>query len=634
MFDIVFKHKRAVQVVLALTMLPFAFFGVDSYFRTADRTPELATVGTETITRNEFDAAIKEQQDRMRESLGRNFDASMFDSPEVRFAVLENVVNQRVMQNKAKQEGFRVADGQLQQFISELPAFQDNGRFSPDRYKQMLANQSLTPAMFEDRLRRELVLGTLQEPLALANIVARASGERYLGLLEQQREVAVAAIDAEPLVKDVKIDDAQLKAEYDANQNALKTPEQVKFEYVLLTPDAVAGPAPVDPADVKKQYEENAKVYAQGEERAAAHILISVKPGASDDEKAAAKKKAAELAAQAKANPAKFGELAKQNSQDAGSASQGGDLGGFGRGTMVKPFEDAVWSMKVGDISDPVQSDFGWHVIKLNAVNGAKIRPFDEVKSQIETDLKRQHAVQKFAAAADQFQNLVYEQADSLTGVGKALNVPVQTSPLVTRTQAQAIALGSAKFVQTLFSPESLQSKRNTEAVEVGPNALMSARIIEYKPSAARPFDEVKDEIRRQLVAKTATEFAQKLGRDKLALLEQGKTAKEAGLSFARPVTVVRNQGPPGVSPAALAKIFQVDAGKLPQHVGAANERGGYSIYRVEKAIMPGTTDPVRVNAASNRVGEQLGRELYTAYVATLKAKADVKINQTNLEKK
>jgi len=634
MFDIVHKHKRTVQIVLALTMLPFAFFGVDSYFRNADRTPELATVGAEVITRNEFNEAVKEQQDRMREALGRNYDASMFDSPEVRFAVLESVVNQRLMQNKAKKEGFRVADGQLQQFISEMPAFQDNGRFSPERYKQMVANQSMTPAMFEDRLRRELALAPLQEPLALANIVARASGERYLGLLEQQREVAVAAIDAEPLVKDVKIDDAQLKAEYDANQDAFKTPEQVKFEYVLLTPDVVAGETPVDPADVKKQYDENAKVYTQAEERAAAHILVAVKPGASDDQKAAAKKKAVELAAQAKADPAKFGDLAKQNSQDLGSASQGGDLGSFVRGTMEKVFEDAVWSMKVGDISDPVQSDFGWHVIKLNAVSGAKIRPFDEVKSQIETDVRRQRAVQKFAAAADQFQNLVYEQADSLTGVAKAMNVPVQTSPLVTRTQAQAIALGSAKFVQTLFSPESLQSKRNTEAIEVGPNALMAGRIAEYKPSAARPFDEVKDEIRRQLIAKAATESAQKLGREKLALLEQGKTPKEAGLTFARPLTVVRNQGRPGVSPAALAKIFQVDAGKLPQHVGAANERGGYSIYRVEKVIMPGTTDPVRVNAASNRMGEQIGRELYTAYLATLRAKADVKINQANLEKK
>jgi peptidyl-prolyl cis-trans isomerase D len=634
MFDIVHKHKRIVQLVLALITLPFAFFGVDYYFRGADQFPEVASVGGEKITQNEFNDALREQQDRMRQALGRNFDPAMFESPEVRFAVLESVVNQRLLQNKARQESFRVTDGQLQQVIADIPAFQDNGRFSTERYRQLLAGQNMTPAMFEDRVRRELTMAPLQEPLVQGNIVARASGERYLGLLEQKREVAVASVDAEPFVKDVRIDDAQIKTFYDENQAAFKTPEQVKFEYVLLTLDAIAAQSTVDAADVKKQYDENAKAYTQAEERTASHILVAVKPDAKDAEKAAAKKKAEDLAVQARANPAKFGDLAKQFSQDPGSASQGGDLGSFARGTMVKPFEDAAWAMKVGDISDPVQTDFGWHVIKLTGITPAKVRPFDEVKGQIETDLKRQRAAQKFASAADQFQNLVYEQSDSLAGVAKALNVPVQTSPLVTRTQAQAIALGSAKFIQALFSPESLQSKRNTEAIEVGPNALMAARVLEYKPAAPRPFEEVKDEIRRQLIARGASEIAHKQGREKLALLEQGKSAKEAGISFARTVTLARNQAQAGFPPDALTKIFQVDAAKVPQYVGSTNERGGFSIYKVEKVVMPATSDPARLTAASNRVAEQIGRELTAAYLAALRAKSDVKINQANLDKK
>ncbi len=216
-----------------------------------------------------------------------------------------------------------------------------------------------------------------------------------------------------------------------------------------------------------------------------------------------------------------------------------------------------------------MQTEFGFHVIRLVDVTPARVRPFDEVKAQIETDLKRQKTTQKFAAAADQFQNLVYEQADSLAPVAKALGLTVQTSPLVTREAAQQIAMGNAKVVQALLSPESIAAKRNTDAIEIGPNALMAARLIEYKPAAPRPFDDVKEEIRRQLVRQGAVELAQKAGREKLALLEQGKSDKGVGLTFSKAVPLVRNRPQPGFAADAVTRIFQVDATKLPRYVGA-----------------------------------------------------------------
>jgi peptidyl-prolyl cis-trans isomerase D len=633
MYDFVHKHKRLTQLVLVLITLPFAFFGVDYYFQQGGSTLDVATVGGDKISQAEYADVLREQQERMRQQMGGNFDPAILDNPEVRFALLDQLVNQRLLQSRARAEAFRVTDAQLQAFIAEIPAFQDGGRFSPDRYRQVLAAQNMVPAVFEDRLRRELALAPLQDAIALGNIVARSSGERFLGLLEQQREVALYALDADAYAKDVKVDDAAVRAFYDGNDKLFMTPEQVRFEYVVLTPDGLAGQAAVEPAEVRAHYDANVASYGRPEERSASHILITVKPDAKDEEKAAARKRAEELLAQARANPAKFADLARQFSQDPGSAGQGGDLGSFPRGSMVKPFEDAVFGMKVGDIAGPVQSDFGYHVIRLNGITAATTRPFEEMKGQIETDLKRQRAAQKFAAAADQFQNLVYEQADSLQGVAKALNLPVQTSPLVTRTQAQAIAPGSAKFVQALFSPESLQAKRNTEAIEIGPNALMAARIVEFKPAAARPFDDVRDEIRRQLVRKAASETAQKVGREKLALLEQGKAA-EAGVTFGKPVTLMRNQAQPGFTPDAMTRIFQVDPAKVPQYVGAANERGGFSIYKVEKVIAPPPADAAKLGAVSARLGDQLGRELFSAYLGALKAKTEVKINQANLEKK
>jgi len=633
MYDLLYKHKRLTQLILAVIALPFAFFGVDYYFRGDTGPATIATVGRDKITEAEYDQVLREQQDRMRAQLGKNFDPAMFDSPEVRYALVEQLVNQRLLENQARNGRFRVTDGQLAQFIGQLPPFQEDGKFSPDRYKLVLAGQGMSSLQFEQRVRQELLLAPLQEPLVNGNIVARASSERYLSLLEQTREVAVAAIDPDPFVKDVKIDDAQVKAFYEQNLAAFQVPEQAKIEYVLLTQEALAPRAKVDAAEIKAAYDANAKQYTTNEERTAAHILITVKPDASDEDKAAAKKKAEALLAQAKANPAKFGDLAKANSQDPGSAPQGGDLGSFARGSMVKPFEEAVFAAKPGDIVGPVQTDFGYHVIKVNGVTPAHVQSFDEVKATIEGELKKQKAAQTFAADAEKFQNLVYEQADSLAPVAKTLDLKVESTPLVTRSEVQALARGNPKFTEALFSPDSIQAKRNTEAIEVAPNVLMSGRIVEYKPAVPRPFADVQVEIRRQLTRRAAAELAQKAGAEKLAALDAGKT-DVAGLAFGKPVVVARNQPAPGFSPDAVTKVFQAAATKLPAYAGAVNEAGGYSIYKVLRIIDAPAPDPAKLAAASSRVAEQLGRELFTAYLASLKADADVKINQGALEKK
>lgn len=633
MYDFLYKHKRITQGILALIALPFAFFGVDYYFRGDTGPQTIATVGRDKVTQADYDEVMREQQDRMRQQLGRNFDPAMFDNPEVRYALVDQLVNQRLLENRARNRRFRVTDTQLAQFIAQLPPFQDEGKFSPDRYKLVLSSQGMSPLQFEQRVRQELLLAPLQEPIVSANIVARTSSERYLSLLEQQREVAVAAIAAEPFVKDVKIDDAQVKAFYDQNLAAFQIPEQAKIEYVLFTQDALAPRLKVDPAEVKTAYDANARQYTTNEERQAAHILITVKPDAKDEEKAAAKKKAETLLAQAKANPAKFAELAKANSQDPGSATQGGDLGSFARGSMVKPFEDAVFAAKPGDIVGPVQSDFGYHIIRVNGVTPARVQTFDDVKGQIEGDLKRQKAAQTFAADAEKFQNLVYEQAESLSPVAKALDLKVETTPLVTRSQVQAIARGNPKFAQALFSPESIQSKRNTEAVEIAANVLMSGRIVEYTPASPRPFADVQEEIRRQLAQRSASERAHKSGAEKLAELNAGKIGV-AGLTFGKPVTVIRNQPQAGLPPDAVTKVFQANPAKLPAYTGAANEAGGYSIYKVIKVIDAPPADAAKLALAGTRVGEQLGRELMTAYLASLRAGADVKINQGALEQK
>lgn len=634
MFDIVSKHKRIVQIVLALVMLPFAFFGVDYYFRSSGGggADEVATFDGGRITQAEFAQSLREQQEMLMRTQ-RGVDPAMFDNPEVRFNILQQVIRDRLLDKKASDLHFRVSNAQVFDRISADPRFRDGDKFSLDHYKQLLAGAGIAEARYEEGMRKQILSEKMVDPIARGGIVARAESEGFLTLVEQQREVAVATIDGVAFVKDAKIDDAAVKAFYEANQAAFRTPEEVKFEYLVLTPDALLPQVSVTPEEVKAQYANNAKQYTKEEQRQAAHILIAVKPDAKEEDKAAAKKKADDIYAQAKADPAKFADIARKESEDPGSAAQGGDLGSNPRGTMVKAFEDTEFALKPGDIAPPVRSEFGWHVIKLLGVTPAQTRSFDEAKAQIEGDLKRQKVAQKFAAAADQFQNLVYEQADSLAGVAKTLDLKAETSGFVTRADAQRTAFGNPKFVQALFSPESITGKRNTDAIEVGANTLMAGRVLDYKPAAPRPFDDVKDEIRRQLAQRAASEMAQNAGREKLALLIAGKSDKEAGVTFGKPVTVMRNQMQPGFSPEALARVFQADAAKLPQYAGAPSERG-FAIYRVLKMTLPPTTDAAKLAAASSRIGELQSREVFDAYVASLKAKADVKVNQANLEKK
>jgi len=633
MFDLVHKHKRIAQFILALIMIPFAFFGVDYYFRGAGGPGEVAKFDGGRITEAEFANAIRDQQEQLRRT-AQGVDPAIFDNPEVRFNLIQQMLRERLVEKKGADLHFRASNSEVFDRIAADPRFQEGGKFSLDLYKGLLRQAGIDEPAFEESIRRQIQAERIVDPIARGTVVPQASAVAYVNLVEQQREAEYANIDVDAFVKDVTVDEAQEKAFYDANAAAFRTPEEAKFEYVVLTQDALLAQITVTPEEVKAQYDSAAKTYRQEEQRQAAHILIAVKPDASEAERAAAKKTAEEIAAQAKANPAKFGELAKARSQDPGSAAQGGDLGSNPRGTMVKAFDDAVFSMKPGEIAGPVQSEFGYHVIKLNGITPEKLRSFDEVKGQIETDLKRQKVAQKFASAADQFQNLVYEQADSLAPVAKALGLTIQTSPLVTRAQAQQIAMGSAKLVEALFAPESVTAKRNTDAIEVGNGAMMSARIIDYKPSAVRPFSDVKAEIHKQLVLQGASELAKKTGREKLALLEAGKSDKEVGVAFSKPVLLMRNRTQQGFTNEGATRIFQVDPSKLPAYVGTPSDGGGFAIYRVVKVIAPPDVDPAKVAAARARIGDMQSREVFEAYVNTLKDKAKVVINQANLEKK
>ena len=627
MWDFIHNHKKLIQVLLAIMFLPFAFFGIDSYFRGSDRGASVATVGGQPITQVEFAQALRDRQEQVQRMTGGRVDPALLDSPELRFGVLDGIIRQRLLINQAVRNGVTVSDQQLQQIIADQEAFQEDGKFSHTRYETLLRRQNLTPVGFENGLRRDLILERINEAYRSTAIVPNAVAERLLRITAQQREVSHAVLEPQKFLAQVSVDAGAAKQYYDSHQSEFQTAERARLEYVVLSLDAVGTQADVTADEVKQYYEQNITQYAKGDERQASHILITVDPQAGADAKQAARARAEELLKQVKQNPASFAELAKKHSQDPGSAANGGDLGFFPRGAMVKAFDDAVFQMKQGEIAGPVESSFGFHIIRVTAVKG---RGFDDVRKQVETDLRRQKAGKRFSELAEQFNNLVFEQGDSLKPAAEALKLSVQQSGWVSRSGSELKLLNNPKLLQAVFSEDVARNKRNTEVVDVGNNTLVAARILEYKPASVRPFEEVAAEISRKLTHQQAAQLAAKQGRE---LLDKLKKGENVAVAWGAPKLISR-ENPEGYSGAVLAEAFKAGTANLPAYAGVENAEGGFLLLKVSRVVDSDKIEADRRAALTEQLRQMVGQEELSAYVTSLKLKADVKVQQDQLEKK
>jgi len=627
MYDLIYSHKKLVQLVLAVIFLPFAFFGVDSYFTAGDRGGNFATVGGQPITEQEFTLALQSRQNELQRMAGGRMDPALLDSSELRFAVLDGIVRQRLLVGQAVRSGLLVSDQQLQQIIGEQPEFQEDGKFSRVRYETLLRRQGMTPVGFENSLRRDLMVERVSNAYRATAIVPNAVTERLLRINAQQREVSQSVLAPENFVAQVKLEAGAAKQHYDAHQNEFQVPEQARLEYLVLALDALAAQVEVSVDEVKQFYEQNLTQYARGDERQASHILIAVDAKASAEEKQAARGKAEQLLQQARKNPAGFAELARKNSQDPGSAANGGDLGFFPRGAMTKPFDDAVFQMKAGEIAGPVESEFGYHVIRLIAVKG---RGLEEVKQQVALDLKRQKAARKFSELGEQFNNLVFEQGESLKPAADALKLAIQSSSWVSRSGSENKLLNNQKLLQAVFAEDAIRNKRNTEVVDVGNNTLVAARVVEYKPASVRAFEEVSAGIAKRLALQQAAQLAAARGRELLAKLRQGESA---AVTWGEPKRISR-ENPQGYSGPVLVGVLKTDVRKLPAYAGIENERSEFVLLKITRVVEAEGVDAARLKAAREELRQMLGQEEFDAYVASLKLGTDIKVQKERLEKK
>lgn len=625
-----FAQYKIVKFLFAIFLIiPFGLFGIDYYFRTPVGGDTVATVGDLRVSQQDFDTALRQQQETLAAQFGRNFDQSIMENPELRRSVLDRVINERLVAQGARRAGVSIDDKALADRIANEPAFQEDGKFSRSRYEAIARAQGYSVVGLDEVLRDEMRLSRYRDAIVRTAIVPRATLEGFIRLSEQSREVSMVAIGPEAFLAAVKPTEEQLKAYYDARAKEFAVPEQVRVEYVELSLDALAAKTPADPEEVKKFYEANKSRFVQREERRASHILLTVKPDASDAEKKAVEEKAKAIADEVRKKPASFADVAKKQSQDPGSAVQGGDLGFFARGAMVKPFEEAAFGAKKDEIVGPVKSDFGWHVIRVADIRPEKGKSLAEATPEIEAELKKGIAARRYSEVAEGLTNIVYEQSTSLKPAADAFGLTVQQSGWIPKGGAAPGVLNNPKLLAEIFSDNAIKAKRNTAAIEVAPSVMVAARVVEHKAADQRPFDTVRAAIEQRFKREEAVKLAVADGEAKLKAVVEGK---DAGLKWPAPLSVSR-QKPGGLPPQVLDKVFRADAKQLPAVVGVATPMG-YSLVKISKVIEVDKIDDDKRKALAEQLKQTLALAELESTLATLRGRVGVQVSKEAFDRK
>ena len=632
MFQFIEKQKKLIQVLLGLIALTFMTWGIQSYTQFRGESDAVATIDGAKISQREYSEALQRQQDRLRAVFGSQIDPDQLDTPRLRRAVLDDMINKRLVATAAVKSKLMVSDDTVRQAILAIPAFREQGRFSKLAYEEVLRSQGMTPEIFEANMRYELSLAQLTTAVKDSAIPSRTVTANLMRLLEEQREITQALVPVEPFLAKVTIDAAQAKAYYDSHPDQFNVPERVKAQYVVLSADALAKDVSVTEAELKAAYDSQPSRFRTDEQRRASHILIQVAPDAKPAVREAALKKAETILAEVRKSPDRFAELAKKDSQDPGSAEKGGDLGYFNRSMMVKPFADAVFSLKqVGDISGVVKTEYGYHIIKLTGVQPGRARSLDDVRSELTAQLRKQKAAAEFTKEAETFSDIVFEQSDSLQPVADRFKLKLQSTGWITRAADKAPPpLNNPKLIASLFSDDTMNHKRNTESVQVAPDTMVAARVLEHQSATLRKFADVKDQIEKKLRHDEALKLA---GKDGAAILSKLRLGADVGLKWSAPQLVSRRD-PKGLSPDALQQVVAADVSKLPVYVGAEKGGAGYAIYRISKVVEPAKKTDAQQAADLSRIEAVEGAAEYDAYVASLRKRADIEINKKNLERK
>ncbi len=628
MFDFVRKHTRIMQFILFLLIFPsFVLFGLEGYNSFREGGSTVATVDGHAITQAEWDAEHRNQVERMRSSMP-NVDVKLFDTPEAKYSTLERMVRDRLLQVAAKQLRLGASDARLAAELQQNPTIaalrRPDGTLDIERYRQLLGAQGMSPESFEAQVRFDLASRQVMSGVGVTSFSAHALADVALNAFYEQRQVQVARFSPSDYLGLIKPSDTDLEAYYKSNPDQFQSAERADIEYVVLNLTAVQKDIVVPEADLKTYYEQNMARLADLEERRASHILIAADKAAPVAERDAARAKAQALLAEVQKSPNQFADLARKNSQDTGSATKGGDLDFFGRGAMVKSFEETVFALKKGETSGVVETEFGFHIIRLTDIKQPEQKSFESQRAKLEQEVRAQLAQRKFAEVAEQFTNLVYEQSDSLKPVAERLKLEVQSAKNLGRdVVAGNTAANNPKLLAAVFSSDSIEKKRNTEAIELAPNVLASARMTSYSPARTLPFDEVKDRVREQVIAQQAAERARREGSSKLA---EWKVSPDVAKL---PAAIVISREAKNAQPSALIEAaLRASTQTLPAWVGVDLGTSGYAVVKVEKVLPRDPSNTANQARERDQYGQWWASAEGLAYYKLLKEKfkAEIKI--------
>jgi peptidyl-prolyl cis-trans isomerase D len=504
-------------VIVGLIILTFALFGIDQYAR-GDKVEVVAEVDGEDVTAREFLTMYNRQKQRLQKQFGDLYDQVVKDE-ELRNQVADALIESEQIRQWANQNDMVISDQRLAIEIQSESAFRQNGEFSQQVYEDILLRNGYNIARFEYETRQHLLESQYRNLTQSSSFATKTEIAKLESLETQERKVSYLRVDQRPFLKTVSVSDDEVKTEYDKNKDQFIEAEQVSIDYIELSQKSLASQVETDDDLLKGFFEENKLQFTLPEKRQAKHILITVDEVTSDEE---AQKIVAEIQTKLKAGET-FEELAKTYSKDPGSANSGGDLGTFEQGMMVPEFDDAVFSMKPDQVSEPVKTEFGYHLIKLVKIEDKQIQPFDTVKADVLQMYQMQEAERRYFDVLEQLNTLAYEQPDSLEPAADALGLKVNTSDFFSRSGGLGQILSNSKVINTAFSEDVLKSKMNSTSIDIATNHAVVIRVNKHKEARQRPLEEVAENLKEQLVRKAAIAESAKLGEQLLAEVNKGE---------------------------------------------------------------------------------------------------------------
>jgi peptidyl-prolyl cis-trans isomerase D len=631
MFDAIRKHRTWLMPLLVVVVfLPFVFVGVNGFTQFLRDDNAVAKIDGESITQEEFEVAQRDRIERMVQMLGPNFDTRMFDTPQARAATLDGMLNDKAVEHEVSRLHLVPTDARVREIIGGIPQFQVNGKFDYDTYLRLLTSRGFTESSFEARVRADLGRQALDSGVTAGGFVPKTVLAQLRAIDSERRQIRRLQVRPEEFLSQTSVPDDAVKADYDANKDLYRTPEHAKAEYIVLRLADLAARATVSEADLRDYYEKNKARWSGVEQRRASHILITVGKDGSAPDKAGARKIAEDLLRQVRAKPGDFARLARENSKDPGSADKGGDLGWFGRAMMTKPFEDAAFALKEGQISDVVETDFGFHIIQVTGVKGTETKPFEEVRATIDAEMRKQAAQKTYAQIADQFTNFVFEQPDGLAAAAAKFQLPIQTVDSLTRQgvpqQPDKAAVFTAAVLDAVFSPDSLEKHHNTKAIDIGNSSLVSVHVVDYAPSTIRPFEEMRPAILAKLQREAAAKLAKAAGEARLAQLR-----KEPDDAAFEPAHELSRRDTAYLPAKDINAIMAEPADRLPDYLGFAQGDGGYAIVHVLSASHASPGTDAELAAQDKTWADRIVSADQASYIQSLRDRFDARITRSDL---